>query len=205
MLNLEYLIKEFEYIKKYGYYCCRDLKNILSLKEIEEEIQKTKKLRNELLIQIKDDINNKIKNKRIKNLTINIDKKDLCSDGTIKLLYTNSQKTQQLYLSKNDIFMAKDNLEVDKLIKFILPYLKGVFVLDGNLKTTNLVNKYFYIPTNLPLYNNLGKILISGDGIYLSEESIDKLSLTDLEKYPLIFPNLSCITKSTSAFPSDSQ
>lgn len=74
-------------------------------------------------------------------------------------------------------------LELEKKVKILFPYIKGIFNLKNN---TNILNNDFYDDVNIYNSKNEKVLNINGDGVFLPFDDyydLDKYELQDLLKY----------------------
>ena len=184
-------IKDLERIKNgnlvnFNYQESNYFSKKITLAKLNEQIKDLRHIRYYILDMFKKDIEEKLD--RVKGLRIEKAKE-------VNFNYRNPFSSKYLFLNVATMFgdtscLVSENKiesasfktsELEEIISYIFPYIKGIFNVRNN---TNVLNNEFY--NSLKLYNDKNNVLnINGDGILLpfDDYKISEEDLQELLKY----------------------
>lgn len=172
--------------------------NLISLLEVENDINKLRSIRKKLLERFEFDVTSLL-NKDKKSNRINFNSKKLMQGDLLDLdIYLNGHEYNCLFTKYGLNSINEFNSEVEEILEKIMPYIRRLYEVYEHEKMHNILANDFYDGIYVNIGQTIKKLLICGDGVIITDETLKNLTLTLDEKIELIeffYGNLEKILK----------
>lgn len=191
MKNLENGKQNLDYIITYGTggKLLREeepKKGFKTLDEVRCDLENLLLIRESLLEIFKTDVLKKITKHGEKN-DLKFPQGGIITMENLNLKLIIDGKSVNCLLSDSKIeSMDTSDIKIEERINKILPFVKSLLLLYKDDETRNILANDIYNDLYVDIDNQINNLIINNNGIILSDLSLEKLKLTNLEKVELI-------------------
>ena len=160
---------------------------MIPLAELNSKILTMSSIRNEILKKFYQDIKNELKKRKEVTISVSLDPRKLMVDDYLNLNINIGSDKINCLLSKDRVINSSCYIpDLDMATSIIYPYVEGLFRLLDLEDTKNLLSNSFYQDLYVNIDCLLKRLVINGNGVNVSLEDLDKLSLSTREKLEIL-------------------